>query len=153
MSSLKFFTEDRKLSIFFIISDGKELSLSTGEHCFTMRDTDEIHEIFLLFKNLFSTGQHVSGLEFCFTNFVDIFPQKVFFDSSIDFTRIHTSSLINIENTLNKPITKFCKGDDVNVIAAELPLTKTRLTSFNKKHNLLEETLPADVNKVLKTKF
>ena len=49
----------------------------------------------------------------------------------------YTSSLIKIEKTLNRPITKFYNSDDVNVIAAELRLTKTRPTSFNKKHNLL----------------
>ena len=53
------------------------------------------------------------------------------------FARIHTSSLIKIEKTLNRPITKFYNDDDVNVIVAELQLTKTRPTSFNKKHNLL----------------
>ena len=53
------------------------------------------------------------------------------------FPRIHTSLLIKIEKTLNRPITKFYNGDDVNVIAAELLLPKTRPTSFNKKHNLL----------------
>ena len=53
------------------------------------------------------------------------------------FARIHTRSLIKIEKTLNRPITKFYNSDDVNVIAAELRLTKTRPTSFNKKHNLL----------------
>ena len=56
---------------------------------------------------------------------------------SIQFARIHTSSLIKIENTLNRPITKFHNGNGVNVIAAELRLTKTRPTLFNKKHNLL----------------
>ena len=49
------------------------------------------------------------------------------------FTRIHTSSLINIEKILNRPITKFYNGDGVNVIAAELRLTKTRPTSFYEK--------------------
>ena len=53
------------------------------------------------------------------------------------FARIHTSSLINIEKILNRSITKFYNGDDVIVIAAELRLTKTRSTSFYKKHNLL----------------
>ena len=53
------------------------------------------------------------------------------------FARIDASSLIKIENTLNRLITKFYNDNDVNVIAAELGLTKTRLTSFNKKHNLL----------------
>ena len=38
---------------------------------------------------------------------------------------------------LNKPITKFYNGDGVNVILAELRLTKTRPTFFYKKHNLL----------------
>ena len=51
--------------------------------------------------------------------------------------RVHTSSLINIGKTLNRPITKFYNSDDVNVIAAELRLTKTRPTSFCKKHKLL----------------
>ena len=53
------------------------------------------------------------------------------------FARIDASSLIKIEKTLNRLITKFYNSDDVNVIAAELRLTKTRPTSFNKKHNLL----------------
>ena len=57
-------------------------------------------------------------------------------DTGIQFARIHTSSLIKIEKTLNRPITKFYNGNDVNVIAAELRLTKTRPTSFNKKRNL-----------------
>ena len=71
---------------------------------------------------------------------------------SNQFARIHASSLINIENILNRPITKFYNSDDVNVIAAELWLTKMRYPSFYKKHNLLWETMPTDVNKVLKTK-
>ena len=45
--------------------------------------------------------------------------------------------LSKIERTLNKPTTKFYNGDDVNVTATELRLTKTRPTSFSKKHNLL----------------
>ena len=36
-----------------------------------------------------------------------------------------------------RPITKFYNGDDVNMITAELRLTKTRSTSFYKKRNLL----------------
>ena len=56
----------------------------------------------------------------------------------VQFMRIHTSSPINTEKTLNRPTAKFCNGDDVKVIAAELRLTKT--------------TMPTDVNKVLKTK-
>ena len=55
----------------------------------------------------------------------------------IQFTRIHTSSLINTEKIYNTPITKFYNGDDINMIAAELQLTKTRPTSFYKKQNLL----------------
>ena len=53
------------------------------------------------------------------------------------FARIHTSSLIKIEKILNRPITKFYNSDDVNVIAAELRLTKTRPASLHKRHNLL----------------
>ena len=55
----------------------------------------------------------------------------------IQFARIRASSLINTEKILNRPITKFYNGDDVNVTAAELRLTKTRPTAFDKKHNLL----------------
>ena len=53
------------------------------------------------------------------------------------FARIHTSSLIKTEKILNRPITKFYNSDDVNVIAAELRLTKTRPASLYKRHNLL----------------
>ena len=67
---------------------------------------------------------------------------------TMQFARIHTSSLINIEKILNRPITKFYNGDDVNAIAAELRLTKTRPASFDKKRNLLLETVTTDVNKV-----
>ena len=56
--------------------------------------------------------------------------------SMMQFTRIHTSHLINIVNALNRPITKFYNGDYVNVIVAELRRTKTKPTSFYKKHNL-----------------
>ena len=71
----------------------------------------------------------------------------------IQFARIHTNLFyIKTEKTLNRPITKIYNGDDVNVITAELRLTKTRPTSFNKKYNLLQETMPTDVNRVLKTK-
>ena len=52
------------------------------------------------------------------------------------FARIHTSSLIITEKITNRPITNFDNGNDVNVIAAELRLTQTRLTSFYKKHNI-----------------
>ena len=55
----------------------------------------------------------------------------------IQFARIHTSSLIKIEKILNRPITKFYNSDDVNVIAAELRLSKIRPASLYKRHNLL----------------
>ena len=58
---------------------------------------------------------------------------------------MHTSTLIKLEKILNKPITKFHNSDDVNVIATELRLTKTRPTSFYKRHNFLQGTMPADV--------
>ena len=56
---------------------------------------------------------------------------------SVRFARIHTNSLINIEKIFIRPNTKFYNTEDVNGIAAELQLTKTRPTSFYKKHNLL----------------
>ena len=56
---------------------------------------------------------------------------------NIQFARIRTSSLIKIEKILNRPITKFYNSDDVNVIAAELRVTKTRPASLYKRHNLL----------------
>ena len=43
----------------------------------------------------------------------------------------------DIEKTLNRPITKFYNGDDVDVIAAELRLTKVRSTCFNKKQSFI----------------
>ena len=50
------------------------------------------------------------------------------------FARIYTSSLIKTEKILNSPITKFYNSGDVNVIAAELRLTKRRTTSlYNRK--------------------
>ena len=55
----------------------------------------------------------------------------------VQFARIHTSSLINIEKILNRLITKFYNSDDENVIATELRLTKTRSTSFYKARNFL----------------
>ena len=66
------------------------------------------------------------------------------------FVRIHISSLINIEKILNRSFSKFCNSDDVNVIAAEFWIIKTRSTSFYKKHYLLSEAMPAGVNKDLK---
>ena len=48
----------------------------------------------------------------------------------IQFLRIHASSLINTEKILDRPFTKFYNGNDVNVIAAELRLTKTRPLFF-----------------------
>ena len=67
---------------------------------------------------------------------------------AVQFARIHTSSLIKIEKIFNRPITKFYNSDGVNAIAAELRLTKTRPI----RDNLLQETMPTYVNKVLKTK-
>ena len=52
------------------------------------------------------------------------------------FARIHTSSLINVEKILNRPIIKFYNSDDINVVAAELRLTKTRPTSLYKRHRV-----------------
>ena len=66
------------------------------------------------------------------------------------FARIHTSSLINIEKILDRPFTKFCNSDDVNVIAVELMLIETRPTSFYTKH-VLSKSIPPDVNEDLKT--
>ena len=68
------------------------------------------------------------------------------------FVRIQTNPLINTEKILNRHITKTYNSDDVNVIATELRFTKTRPTSFYKKRNLLLETIPKNVNKVLKPK-
>ena len=62
-------------------------------------------------------------------------PEKL--KTDYQFARIHTSSLINIEKILNRPITIFSNSDDINMSAAELRFTKTRPTSFYKKHNLL----------------
>ena len=60
--------------------------------------------------------------------------QVKLYTNDTQFARIHASSLIKI---LNRPITKFYNSDDVNVIAAELRLTKTRPTSLYERHNLL----------------
>ena len=65
------------------------------------------------------------------------------------FARIHTSSLINIEKILDRPFTKFCNSDDVNVVAVELWLIETRPTSFYKKY-FLSKSIPPDVNEDLK---
>ena len=58
---------------------------------------------------------------------------------------------MNIQKILNRPINKFYNSAGVNVIVAELRLTKMRPTSFYKKHNLLWEIMPIYVKKVLKT--
>ena len=60
-----------------------------------------------------------------------------FSNKTKQFARIHTCSLIKIEKVLNRPITKFYNSDDVNVIVAELRLTKTRPTFLYKRLNLL----------------
>ena len=44
---------------------------------------------------------------------------------------------MNTEKTLNRPSTKIYNSDGVNVIAAELWLTKTRPTSCNKKQSFM----------------
>ena len=64
-------------------------------------------------------------------------PVNVTRTRTIQFARMHTSSLINIEKVLNRPVAKFYNSVDVNVIGAELRLNKTRPTSFHKKNNLL----------------
>ena len=64
-------------------------------------------------------------------------PQKSEKNKLIQFASIHTSSRVKIEKILNRPITKFYNSDNVNVIAAELRLTKTRPTSLYKRHNNL----------------
>ena len=63
--------------------------------------------------------------------------EKGFPNCSKQFARIHTSSLIQTEKILNRPITKFYNSYDVNMITAELRLIKTRPTSLYKKHNIL----------------
>ena len=45
--------------------------------------------------------------------------------------------LLTLKKILSRPITKFYNSDDATLIAVELWLTKTRSTSFYKKHNLL----------------
>ena len=61
----------------------------------------------------------------------------VFMNVATHLAKIHVSSHINIKKILNRPITKFYNSDGVNVIAAELRLTKTSPTSFYKKHKFL----------------
>ena len=62
-------------------------------------------------------------------------PEIFIFHTS--FTRIHTSSPINTKKILNTPIAKICSGDDVNMVVAELQLTKTRSPSCYKKYNII----------------
>ena len=62
-------------------------------------------------------------------------------DITTELARSHTSCLINIENILNRPITKFYNGDDVNVITADLGLTKTR-PFYNQIRNIILGTAP-----------
>ena len=70
---------------------------------------------------------------------------------TFQFSRIHADSFINIEKSMNKPITKFYNADDVSVIVTKLRFTKARPISFRKKHNILWELMPKSVNKILKT--
>ena len=58
----------------------------------------------------------------------------------VQFVRIHTSSLINIDKILNRLITKFYNDDDVNMIAAELRLTKMRSIPFYKKQSFIRNS-------------
>ena len=46
----------------------------------------------------------------------------------MQIARIRTSFIINIEKILNRLINNFYNDDDVNVLAAELRLTKSGLT-------------------------
>ena len=52
--------------------------------------------------------------------------------SFVKFARIHASSLINTEKTLNRPINKFYNSNAVNVIVAEL-----QIPSFYKEQSLI----------------
>ena len=63
--------------------------------------------------------------------------------------RIHTISLSTLERF---EYTKFYNSDDVIVIVAAWWLTKTTPISFYNKHDILQETMPTDVNKVLTTR-
>ena len=72
----------------------------------------------------------------CTYHFSEKTRSTVHFKRHRQFTKIHTSSPIDIEKILNRTITKFYNSDDVNVIAPELRLTKTGSTSFYKKHNI-----------------
>ena len=56
-------------------------------------------------------------------------PTPFSFISAFQFARIHTSSFINIEKILNRPVTKFYNCHYINVNAAWSWLTKTRPTS------------------------
>ena len=62
----------------------------------------------------------------------------------VKFVRIHASSLINTEKTLNRHIDKFYNSNAVNVIVAEL-----QITSFYKEQSLIKEKISRNVNKVL----
>ena len=86
--------------------------------------------IFIIFKYFLNDLFLIVFVQNVISKFVKVLPQS-------QFARIHTSSLLKIEKILNRPITKFYNSNDVNVIAAGLRLTKTRPTSFYKKHYLL----------------
>ena len=62
-------------------------------------------------------------------------------DITTELARSHTSCLINIEKIFGRPITKFYDSDDVNVITAELGLTKTR-PFYNYIRNIILGTAP-----------
>ena len=67
-----------------------------------------------------------------------LFLRSSFSSESRQFARIHTSLLNTTQTLLNRPITKFYNGDDVNMIATELRPT--------------DELMPTYVNEVFKTK-
>ena len=71
------------------------------------------------------------SLQSNFIEFEYLFNQQISLRESIQVP------LSTFQKILNRPMTKFYNRDDVNVITAELRLTKTRPTSFYKKYNLL----------------
>ena len=72
--------------------------------------------------------------------------------SQFQFARIHTGSLVNIEIISNGPITKFYNSDDVKSRLTQSHGSLKGSQLFFIRDNLLQETISADENKVLKTK-
>ena len=56
------------------------------------------------------------------------------------FARIHTSFLINIEMMINRPFSKFCNGDIVNVITEELRLIERNIIFYKKQFQQIQIT-------------